>query len=95
MTVTGRKSTLSDSGSSWRPRYPGFMVMKDMQPSTWRKVSMPLKRKEEPPARMPSRTDFHWMVHTESTSASRRLNSSKQPHEPDEARPLKMSAIVR
>ena len=56
---------------------------------------MPLKRKEEPPARMPSSTDFHWMVQTESTSAMSRLNSSKQPHEPDEARPLKMSAIVR
>ena len=69
--------------------------MNDMQPSACRKQSRPLKRNESPPARMPSRTDFHWMVQTESTSAISRLNSSKQPHEPEDARPLKMSPIVR
>ena len=40
-------------------------------------------------------THLYWTEQTDSTSGTRRLNSSKQPQEPEAARPLKMSPIVR
>ena len=40
-------------------------------------------------------THLYCTEHTESTSGTRRLNSSKQPQDPDAARPLKMSPIDR
>ena len=39
---------------------------------------------------LPSHTALNCTEHTDSTSGMRRLNSSKQPQEPDDARPLKM-----
>ena len=95
ITVTGRKSTLSDSGSSARPRYPGFIVMNAMHPCGCKKYSTPSYRNFPALARWPSSTALYCTEHTDSTSGTSRLNSSKQPHEPDDASPLKMSPIVR
>ena len=86
ITVIGRKSALSPSGSSERPRYPGFIVMKAPQVGS-SEISSDSMTMRADSALTPSHTDLNCTVHTDSTSGMRRLNSSKQPHEPDDARP--------
>ena len=95
ITVTAPEEHLERLGSSARPRYPGFIVMNAMQPLRVQKYSTPSYRNFPALARWPSSTALYCTEHTDSTSGTSRLNSSKQPHEPDDASPLKMSPIVR
>ena len=87
--VTGRKSAFRLSGSSARPAYPGFIVMK---------IPVVDKMAISFPSNKNSSSLFlsaSWMLFTcddttESTSTVMRLNSSKHPHAPHCTRPLKM-----
>lgn len=55
-----------------------------------RDISSPSMRMQVASAAMPSQTDLHCTVHTDRTSVTKRLNSSKQTHAPLDAMPLKM-----
>ena len=89
----GRKSAFRFSGSSVRPAYPGFIVMKAptvgisaISSSSNVKISfLPL---------IAPRTEPYWPATTDNTSTGMRLNSSKQPHAPVCASPEKMFAIT-
>ena len=93
--VTPRKSDFRFSGSSWRPAYPGFIVM-NMPTSlsslmTWPSLNWKVARSW----RMASSTEATCAAATESTSRSMRLNSSKHPQQPDCASPLYSPAVMR
>ena len=87
--ATGLKRLARLSGSSDLPAYPGFIVMK-------RPVSLSTLMLSSPNGvlvsffRIASRIIWTYCATTESTSTSIRLNSSKQPHDPESARPAKI-----
>ena len=93
--VTPRKSDLRFSGSSWRPAYPGFIVMKNptslFSAIVWPSVNV----NDFLSSRIDASTEPTCCATTESTSRSMRLNSSKQPQQPDCASPLKIRPVER
>ena len=91
--VTGRKSALRLSGSSVRPAYPGFMVMK-MPVRLSQAISLPSNWNLVRSFFRASWICLIWDDTTESTSASMRLNSSKQPQAPHCTRPAKMEPMA-
>ena len=81
------KSAFKFSGSSARPAYPGFIVMKSPTLGVSR-ISSPMKLNIFFLALMASWMHLTWTATTDNTSTEMRLNSSKQPQAPDCARPL-------
>ena len=87
------KVTLRLSGNSWRPAYPGFIVMKMVQVG-FSDNSVPSKTNRLTPWFMA--IWMHWIccAMTDSTSSSIRLNSSKHDQAPACAKPLKNLPIA-
>ena len=90
---TGRNSALSDSGSSARPGYPGFMVMNAMMDGR-REISTSSNMNFCFRARIASSTVLYCVEHTDNTETGMRLNSSKHPQAPVCAKPLYVMPIA-
>ena len=90
---TGRKSALSDSGSSARPGYPGFMVMNAIVDGL-NEISTSSNMNCDFLARMASNTVLYCVEHTDKTATGIRLNSSKHPQAPVCANPLYVLPIA-
>ena len=91
-TVIGLNSAFNPSGNSERPRYPGFIVMKTPQ-VTSKEISSSWIINLSFFYLIASVTDLNYTEHTDSTSGTSLLNSSKQPQDPEEANPLKIPPI--
>jgi hypothetical protein len=86
-TVIGLNNAFNPYGSYARPRYPGFMVMNTPQVLS-REISSPWRMNRFLFYFIASVTLLNWTEQTERTSGRSLLNSSKQPQQPDEAKPL-------